>query len=852
MFRRFRRTGEGKRLRELQALAPTVNTLEPEIEQLDDDALRARTAEFRARVDRGESLDGLMVEAFAVVREASRRVLGQRHHDVQVVAGAALHLGWVAEMRTGEGKTLAATLPAYLHGLTGTGVHLATANDYLAERDAAWMGRLYRWLGLSVGLLVPDPRNRHTDYKREQYAADITYGAGRRFALDYLWDNTALSRDGQVQRGHHFAIVDEADAVLIDEARAPASLGQPASGSAELYNRFAVIVRGLERDTDYEVDEQQRTVLPTEAGIDKVEQALGVANLYDSRAPRLVYQLGTALQAKELYQRDEHYVIQDGKVKTVDHSTGRMGDGRWLDGLHSAVEAKEGLPVEDEQVTTAEVTLQNYFLLYDRLAGMTGTAMSDADELYDVYGLRVVPIPTNRPVARVDRSDLVYRTEDAKLNAVVKDIAERHRTGQPVLVGTTSVEKSEQLAERLKREGIPHQALDAKQNADEAEVIAQAGRRHAVTVAARMAGRGVDIRLGGDPDRLARSDLCDRDLDPDDPAAAGELSEALERCTTETAAERDKVRDLGGLYILGTERHDNRRIDNQLRGRSGRQGDPGESRFYASLEDRILQSASPGLVGWIMDRSGQNDSPLSETRGIDRALERIQTSIEQRNASSRRTVVRYDEVKHEQRLVIYALRNEVLETYSHLRELAAANRDSTDPARHTPGLRPKLLDEHLPQAVSTLTETHHLGKNGEDGGLEALRAEIRELWPSTLTAEDLAGAENADALHQQLLEDAVGYYEQHEQELTPPMMRVVECKSLLHSIDRCWRDHIYEMYHLREGLDWRSFGTNDPLPTWEKEGYELFSKMMMNLSRDFVRNVMHAEIEVKAQARPPL
>ncbi|MFM7755688.1 MAG: preprotein translocase subunit SecA, partial [Actinomycetota bacterium] len=606
---RILRAGEGKKLKALEGLVPDINAQEAAVRSLSDEALKAKTDEFRQRFERGEALDDLLIEAFAVVREAAQRVIGQRHYDVQIMGGAALHFGWVAEMKTGEGKTLVSTLPAYLNGISGRGVHLVTVNDYLARRDSEWMGRVHRWLGLNVGLVIPGHRER-PDQKRIDYAADITYGTNNEFGFDYLRDNMASTKENKVQRGHAFAIVDEVDSILIDEARTPLIISGRVADAANLYYRFASIVRALKRDEDYEVEEDKRVVMPTERGIERVEQELGVENLYDEVQRNLVHQLQVALKAKELYRRDKDYIVQAGEVKIVDEFTGRILEGRrWSEGIHQAVEAKEGVKIKEENQTLATITLQNYFRMYDKLAGMTGTAQTEAAELMNTYDLQVVPIPTNKPVKRMDEPDLIFKTETAKFNAIVADIEERNGKGQPILVGTVSVEKSETLSRLLTKVGIKHEVLNAKQHTREAEIVTQAGRLGAVTVATNMAGRGVDILLGGNPEGLARRAVlaeghaADTLTDefalpaplaemPEDyraarVAAQARYAELLAEISEECRAEGDEVRAVGGLYVIGSERHESRRIDNQLRGRSGRQGDPGSSRFYLSLDDEL-------------------------------------------------------------------------------------------------------------------------------------------------------------------------------------------------------------------------------------------------------------------------
>ncbi len=655
---RLLRVGEGKKLKALGSLVPDINALEPEMQALTDDGLRAKTPEFRDRLANGEDLDDLLIEAFAVVREGARRVIGQRHYDVQLMGGAALHFGWVAEMKTGEGKTLVSTLPAYLNGLNGRGMHIITTNDYLARRDSEWMGQIHRWMGLDVGLIIPGDYDQ--DYKRREYGCAITYGTNNEFGFDYLRDNMATSMDGKVQRGHVYAIVDEVDSILIDEARTPLIISGRVADAAKLYYRFASIVRGLQAERDYEVDEEKRTVAPTEEGIERVEQALGLDNLYDAVSQNLVHQLQAALKAKELYKRDKDYIISDGEVKIVDEFTGRVLEGRrWSEGLHQAVEAKEGVKIKEENQTLATITLQNYFRMYEKLAGMTGTAQTEASELAGTYNLQVVPIPTNRTMVRIDQQDLIYKSEDGKFEAVVEDLVERWETGQPVLVGTVSVEKSEKLSRLLQKRGVAHEVLNAKQHTREALIVTQAGRLGAVTVATNMAGRGVDILLGGNPEGLAEREVAAEGLDPESEEGLAAYARHFERYESECRAEGDKVRELGGLYVLGTERHESRRIDNQLRGRSGRQGDPGESRFYLSLEDELMRLFATGAMSWVMGRALPDDVPI-EAKMVSKAIERAQTTVEQRNAEIRKNVLKYDEVMNEQRKVIYKRRDQIL------------------------------------------------------------------------------------------------------------------------------------------------------------------------------------------------
>src|SRR5487761_1998893 len=659
VFTRVLRAGEGRKVRRLAELVHLVNEAEPSMEALSDEELAYQTVLFREQLDNGATLDDLLIEAFATTREAAWRVLGQRHFDVQLMGGMALHFGWIAEMKTGEGKTLVSTLAAYLNALSGKGVHIVTVNDYLAQRDSAWMGRIFRFLGLEVGLVVSGMND--FDQKRAAYAADITYGTNTEFGFDYLRDNMAVERDQRVRGGPFFAFVEEADSILIDEARTPLIISGPSENSTRLYYQFASVARSLVRDSDYEVDEEKRTVVPTEDGIAKVERQLSVENLYDGVAVNYVHQLGKALEAKELYRRDKDYIVADGEVKIVDEFTGRILEGRrWADGLHQAVEAKERVRILEENHTWATVTLQNYFRGYEKLAGMTGTAETEAAEFASTYGLEVVPIPTNRENVRKDLADLIFKTEDGKFGAVVGDIVERYEIGQPVLVGTASVEKSEQLSRLLDKQGIPHTVLNAKYHAREAAIVAQAGRLHGVTVATNMAGRGVDILLGGNPEGLAREAVLAESLNPDEPTQVAAYQAILDRYVQECEAEAVEVRGVGGLYVLGSERHESRRIDNQLRGRAGRQGDPGESRFFLSLEDELMRLFATGAMSWVMDRALDDEMPI-EARMVTRAIERAQNTVEQKNAEIRKDVLKYDEVMNEQRKVIYERRMQLID-----------------------------------------------------------------------------------------------------------------------------------------------------------------------------------------------
>jgi preprotein translocase subunit SecA len=835
--------GEGRRLKAVQAIVPEINALEPEVEKLSDDQLRARTHDFRAQIDRARSsgkdvehgeelvaelLHDLLPEAFATVREAGRRVLGQRHFDEQLMGGAALHLGWVAEMKTGEGKTLVATLPSYLNGLAGRGVHLITVNDYLATRDADWMGRLHRFLGLTVGTIVPDDST--PEEKRAQYACDITYGTNNEFGFDYLRDNMVTSIEDQVQRGarayglspHYFAIVDEVDSILIDEARTPLIISGRATDAAELYYQFARVVRGLQRERDYEVDEAKRTVVPTEEGIARVEEALGVDNLYEHVNQNYVHQIQQALKAKELFKRDVDYLVRDGEVHIVDEFTGRILEGRrWSEGLHQAVEAKEGVHIKEENQTLATVTLQNYFRMYSKLSGMTGTANTEAGEFAHTYDLHVVQIPTHRPMVRVDNADFIYKTEDAKYVAATADIAERHEKGQPVLVGTISVEKSEKLSRLLEKRGIPHEVLNAKQHEREAEIVTQAGQLSAVTVATNMAGRGVDILLGGNPEGLARRECLREGLETGTPEFEARYDELLPSFKDSCKVEGDKVRAGGGLYVLGTERHESRRIDNQLRGRAGRQGDPGESRFYLSLEDELMRLFATGLMQRVMDKSFEDDVPL-ESKMVSKSVERAQGTVEGRNFEIRKDVLKYDEVMNEQRKIIYKRRQQILDGED-LRDVALDAIDST---------------------IGRLVDQYCGTEFAEEWNTEGLLEDAKTHFPARVTKEQLDGAGDTQAMMELLLDDATALYAEKEAAIGEETLRDIERRVMLSVIDQHWREHLYEMDYLQEGINLRAMGQQDPLSEWQREGFDMFEAMMGQIEDDFVQYVYHLQVVV--------
>ena len=811
------RAGEGKTLRQFQGIVAAVNEAEPEFERLADQDLKAKTTELRNRVSAGESLDDIQVEAFAVVREAAKRVLGQRHFDVQVIGAAALHRGMVAEMKTGEGKTLVSTMPAYLNALGGGGVHLVTVNDYLASRDADWMGAIHRFLGLEVGLIqngMP-PADRHP-----AYAADITYGTNNEFGFDYLRDNMAMRAADRVQRGHTYGIVDEVDSILIDEARTPLIISGRLADSAKWYRDFAKIANRLQRDIHYEVDERKRQVLTTEEGVSRVEQVLGVENLFDHAAVDFVHHLEAALKAKELYLRDVDYLIDHGEVKIVDEFTGRVLEGRrYSEGLHQAIEAKEGVAIKEENQTLATITLQNYFRLYDKLAGMTGTAETEAPELAQIYSLEVISVPTNRPLARADEGDLVYKTENGKYGAVVADVVARTVKGQPVLLGTVSIEKSERLSKELDRQGIKHEVLNAKHHAREADIIAQAGRPAAVTVATNMAGRGVDIMLGGNPDGMARTELKRRGITPDDPSYADLESKLTEEFESQIAPDKQLVIDAGGLYVVGTERHESRRIDNQLRGRSGRQGDPGESRFYLSLEDDLMRRFQGEWVTGIMDRLRLPEDQPIEANMVSKAIERAQRQVESQNFEIRKNVLKYDEVMNRQREVIYTWRRSILE--------GTAGDD--------------LVGEWIETVVTDVVEGEISSDvPRSDWDWEALQRELSQVYPTEINPSKQTGG--VDDVVDHVVEEALDAYAKRETELGSEVLRQVERSVMLSVIDNKWREHLSEMDYLRAGIGLRAMGQRDPLTEYQREAYDMFAELVESVKRDAVRYLFRVEL----------
>jgi len=828
------RAGEGKTLRKLKRIADQVNSIEEDMAALSDAELRGLTDEFRQRYADGESLDDLMPEAFAAVREAARRTIGQRHFDVQIMGGAALHMGNIAEMKTGEGKTLTGALPAYLNALTGQGVHIVTVNDYLARYQSEWMGRIHRFLGMEMGVILSemDPEER-----RKQYAADITYGTNNEFGFDYLRDNMAWGLEECVQRGHNFAIVDEVDSILIDEARTPLIISGPVDQNSIWYQEFARIAprlrRGEDGEGDYEVDEKKRTVGVQEAGVEKVEDWLGIDNLYESVNTPLISFLNNAIKAKELYTKDKDYVVMNGEILIVDEFTGRILPGRrWSEGMHQAVEAKEGVPIKDENQTLATITLQNYFRLYDKLAGMTGTAMTEANEFHQTYKLGVVPIPTNKPMIRADESDVVYQTTQAKFEALVEDIAGRHETGQPVLVGTTSVEKSELVSKLLKRRGIAHEVLNAKYHEREAAIIAQAGRKGAVTVATNMAGRGTDIMLGGNPEFIADLELHQRGLSPVDTPEDFEAAwpEAVEKARKAVAEEHEEVVAAGGLYVLGTERHESRRIDNQLRGRSGRQGDPGESRFYLSLEDDLMRRFNADKIAHIMELLKTPPEVPLESKTVSRAIRSAQTQVEQQNFEIRKDLLKYDDVMNRQRHVVYEERHRVLE--------GADLQEQID----------SMIDEVVASYVAGATAEGF----PEEWDLDRLWRAFRQLYPVGLTIDQLieeAGGDRSglsgEFITDAIKQDALAAYERRTEELGPELMREFERRVVLSVLDRKWREHLYEMDYLREGIGLRGWAQRDPLVEYQREGYDMFNTMMDGIKEESVGSLFNLQVQVQ-------
>ena len=825
---RLLRAGEGRLLRKLETIASEVNALEPNYQSLSDEELKGETSNLRDRFASGESLDDLLPEAFAAVREASVRTLGMRHFDVQLMGGAALHLGNISEMKTGEGKTLVATLAAYLNAIPGRGVHVVTVNDFLASYQSELMGRIFRALGMTTGCIVSgqDPVQR-----KAQYDCDITYGTNNEFGFDYLRDNMALNRQDLVQRGHFFAVVDEVDSILIDEARTPLIISGPAATDVNRwFGIFAKLSLDLVAEEDYEVDEKKRTIGVLESGIDKVEDYLGITNLYETANTPLISFLNNSIRAKELFRKDRDYVVVDGEVQIVDEHTGRILPGRrYSEGMHQAIEAKEGVAIKPENQTLATVTLQNYFRLYSKLSGMTGTAETEAAEFMSTYKLGVVPIPTNRKMVRKDQTDLIFKNEEVKFRMVVEDIFERHQNGQPILVGTTSVEKSEYLSKLLAKKGVKHEVLNAKNNAREAVIVAQAGRFGAVTVATNMAGRGTDIMLGGNAEFLAVQQMAKLGLDPDEQPEEYEAKwdAVFEGLKAEVATEAARVLEVGGLYVLGTERHESRRIDNQLRGRSGRQGDPGESRFYLSLTDDLMRLFNSGAAAALMNRSSVPDDSAIESGVVSRAIASAQSQVEGRNAEIRKSILKYDDVMNRQREAIYADRRQILQG----EDISAT------------------FQEFLEEVITQVVQRTELESNVSSWDLESLWAELKAIYPIGLEISEVleeAGSRtklSSGWLASEVLSDAKLAYQKRTDEIGEALMRELERRVMLSVVDRKWRDHLYEMDYLKEGIGLRAMAQRDPLIEYQREGYAMFLEMMAGVREEAVQFLFNVEIK---------
>jgi preprotein translocase subunit SecA len=847
MVTRALRVGEGRKFKAYEKRAEAINRFEPEMELLDDSELRSEADSLRERARGGESLDDLLPEAFALTREAARRSLGQRHYDVQLIGGMVLHDGSIAEMKTGEGKTLTATLAVFLNTLAGDAVHVVTVNDYLARRDSEWMAPVYEMLGVSVASIQEDDDH---EARQRKYACDVTYGTNSEFGFDYLRDNMSSALENCVQRGHNFAIVDEVDNILIDEARTPLIISGAPEQAAQIYYTFARLAKqmdgvqatdklrslGESKDTseaehDYEFDEKHKTVAPTEKGVKRAEDFLGVENLYMSENGTLVNHLSQALKAESLYRRDKDYAVVDGEVMIIDEFTGRILEGRrWSEGLHQAVEAKEGVAIGEENQTLATITLQNYFRLYDKLAGMTGTALTEATEFMKIYKVPVVEVPTNQPMVRADRNDQIFKTKEGKWKAVLEEIIARHETGQPILVGTVSVEVSEMISSELKRNGVEHAVLNAKpEHAErEGERIAQAGRKGAVMIATNMAGRGVDIKLGGDSEHLAMHELKKQGLGPGDEGYEEALEEKVAEMAASIKAEADEVRELGGLFICGTERHESRRIDNQLRGRSGRQGDPGETRFFLSAEDDVIRLFAGDRIYKILDKLGPVDEegeemPL-EAGMLTKTVENAQKKVEEQNFLIRKRVLEYDDVMNEQRRVVYKYRGEVLE-----------GRDMSDVARdELEGVIERLVDEYTP------------GDELEDWDLPELEVQLRQIWPVGIDVAEMAPETvDREKLKDALDDDAMNAYDEREQQLGDELMRHLERSILLQVIDNRWREHLYDMDYLREGIHLRGFAQIDPLVAYKNEGFGMFEELMHSVWEEFSKLIFHAEVQVE-------
>ena len=821
------RAGEGRTVKRLGKMADDVIALEDKYAELSDDELKAKTDEFKTRLRDGEEMNDILLEAFATVREAAWRVLDQKHYRVQIMGGAALHFGNVAEMRTGEGKTLTSLLPAYLNALDGKGVHIVTVNDYLAKRDAEMMGRVHRWLGLSVGVILSEMRPPE---RKAAYDCDITYGTNNELGFDYLRDNMVRSLNDVVQRGHNFCIVDEVDSILIDEARTPLIISGPVDGSSQFYSVFAQLAPRMREGIHYEVDHKKRTIGVLEEGVEYVEDQLGIDNLYAPEHSQLVSYLNNALKAKELFTRDKDYIVRNGEVMIVDGFTGRVLAGRrYNEGMHQAIEAKEQVEIKNENQTLATVTLQNYFRLYEKISGMTGTAETEAAELHSIYGLDVVPIPTNKPNQRADHSDRIYKTQEAKFAAVVDDIAEHVESGQPVLVGTTSVERSEYLSQLLSKRGIKHNVLNAKHHEEEGQIIARAGRPGTVTVATNMAGRGTDIVLGGNPEVILDEKLRERGLDPfEDEEKYQEAWEAEIDSERERSKKLgDQVREAGGLYVLGTERHESRRIDNQLRGRTGRQGDPGETRFYLSMRDELMVRFVGQSMENMMNRLNVPDDVPIEAKMVSNSIKGAQAQVENQNFEMRKNVLKYDEVLNEQRKVVYATRHDIL--------------DAGDIQDNIRGM----IDDTVSAYVAGATSTGYV----EDWDLDALWNALDSLYGPTISHEELVegseygspGELSAEQLRDALVQDANNEYDKLEESVTAiggeQQMRNTERMVILPIIDQKWREHLYEMDYLKEGIGLRAMAQRDPLVEYQREGGDMFHAMNDGIKEETVRQL---------------
>lgn len=831
------RAGEGRTVKRLAKIADDVIALEDKFAALSDDELKAKTDEFKKRLADGEKMNDILLEAFATVREAAWRVLDQKHYKVQIMGGAALHFGNVAEMRTGEGKTLTSLLPAYLNALEGKGVHIVTVNDYLAKRDAEMMGRVHRWLGLTVGVILSEMRPAD---RKEAYACDITYGTNNELGFDYLRDNMVRSLNDTVQRGHNFCIVDEVDSILIDEARTPLIISGPVDGSSQFYGVFSQLAPKMREGIHYEVDHKKRTIGVLEEGVEFVEDQLGIENLYAPEHSQLVSYLNNALKAKELFTRDKDYIVRNGEVLIVDSFTGRVLAGRrYNEGMHQAIEAKENVEIKNENQTLATVTLQNYFRLYEKISGMTGTAETEAAELHSIYGLDVVPIPTNKPNQRIDHSDRIYKTQEAKFAAVVDDIEEHVAAGQPVLVGTTSVERSEYLSQLLSKRGIKHSVLNAKHHEEEGQIVARAGRPGTVTVATNMAGRGTDIVLGGNPEVILDEKLRDRGLDPfEDEEKYQEAWDAeIDREKEHSKKLGDQVREAGGLYVLGTERHESRRIDNQLRGRTGRQGDPGETRFYLSMRDELMVRFVGQSMENMMNRLNVPDDVPIEAKMVSNSIKGAQAQVENQNFEMRKNVLKYDEVLNEQRKVVYATRHDILEAS-----------DIKDNIR-------EMIDDTVSAYVAGATSTGYV----EDWNLDELWNALESLYGPTKTHEELvdgteygsAGEISAEQLRDALVADANSEYDKLEESVSAiggeGQMRNAERMIILPIIDQKWREHLYEMDYLKEGIGLRAMAQRDPLVEYQKEGGDMFNAMNEAVKEETVRQLFMLRKQFKAQ-----